>query len=72
MQAYDRTKDQWSFQRVIEITERKSGIFAVSRCVGIPIASGAGYDNFLSFYYLEDYLNISNTLRIRIIGVKVW
>ena len=54
------------------MNERKSGLVAVGRCVGTPITCGDGYDNFLSFFYLNDYLKSTNTLRIRIIGVKVW
>ena len=38
VQSYDRTKQQWSFQRVIEMNERKSGLVAVSRCVGTLIS----------------------------------
>ena len=72
VQAYDRTRDQWSFQRVIEMNERKSGLVAVSRCVDTPITCGAGYDNFLSYFYLDNYLKSTNTLRVRILGIKVW
>ena len=72
VQAYERTRDQWSFQRVIEMNERKSGLVAVNRCIDTPITCGAGYDNFLSYFYLDNYLKSTNTLRVRIIGIKVW
>lgn len=72
VQAYNRTKEQWSFERAIEMTERKCGLETVSRCVDAPIAgAGAGCNDFLSLISLESYVKSANSLRIRIAGIEM-
>ena len=70
VQAYNRTRDQWSLQRVIEMNKRAWGLSVVNKCVDIPIAGGAGYDDFLPFIYLQNFLKSANSLRIRITGIE--
>ena len=72
VQAYSRTKEQWSFQRVIEMNERKWSLAVVNKCVDVPIAGGgAGCNDFLSFIFLDNYLKGANSLRIRITGIEL-
>ena len=57
IQAYNRIIEQWSLERVIEMNKRNWGLATVQKCVDAPFAGfGAGYNDFLSFFFLDKYL----------------
>jgi hypothetical protein len=64
IQAYNRTKEQWSYQRIVTVMDE-------GKCVDAPIGGGAGCNDFISFISLDHYLKIANSLRIRIAGVEI-
>ena len=64
VQAYNRTKEQWSHQRVVTVMNER-------KCVNAPIGGGAGCNDFISLVSLDHYLKAAHSLRIRITGVEI-
>ena len=64
VQAYNRTIEQWSLKRVLTVMNER-------KCINAPIGGGAGCNEFISVIFLDHFLKVANSLRIRITGVEI-
>ena len=72
IQAYNRTTEQWSNERTIVMNEVECGLKMIKRPVAVLTHGSWGHPAFLPLSKLrKDYVKRTNTIRFRIIEVKV-
>ena len=72
IQAYNRTTEQWSNERVIVMNKERCSLKVVERCTNVLSCGSRGIREFLTLSELKtDYVKGTNGVRFQVTKVEI-